>query len=188
MTGTGRGATVHLLIPGTETKGKAPYQIQLPAETVALLATYQARYHPRLCGAHLGKGSSPWLFPNPAGTRRSTVAFARSVCDFVGHGTGIDMNIHLFRHVAVKLHLSAHPEDIETARRLLAHKDTATTLRFYTEMKNEAAFRRYEQVLDELRHPPGPKQPGPKQPGPKQLPPRQQPGPRRRTVGQGGRS
>ena len=67
--------------------------------------------------------------------------------------TGIRMNLHLFRHTAVKLHLEAHPEDIETARRLLGHKSVTTTLRSYAETRTAAAFRRYDEVIRRVREP-----------------------------------
>lgn len=150
-TRAGSTRTVHLAIAAGETKNEAPYELQLPPETVELLAIYRARYHPRLSQGH---SPSPWLFPNAMGGRRSTIAFARSVCDFVLQGTGITMNLHLFRHVAVKLHLAAHPHDFETARRILGHKSAATTMRFYAEMKNDPAFRRYDEVIRALREQP----------------------------------
>ena len=61
------------------------------------------------------------------------------------------MNVHLFRHVAAKLHLDAHPEDIETARRVLGHRSMTTTLKAYAETKTAAAFRRYDGMIATLR-------------------------------------
>ncbi|MDA8250224.1 MAG: site-specific integrase [Rhodospirillales bacterium] len=148
-TRAGAAKTLHLVIPAEETKNGAPYEMQLPVETERLLATYLARYRSRVSP----EAASPWLFPNAAGERRSTIAFTQSICAFVRRETGLRMNVHLFRHTAVKLHLEAHPEDIETARRLLGHKSVTTTLRSYAETRTAAAFRRYDEVLRRLREP-----------------------------------
>lgn len=148
-TRAGAARTLHLVIPAGETKTGAPYELQLPAGTERLLAAYLARYRCRISP----DAASPWLFPNAAGERRSTVSFTRSLCDFVLRETGIRMNVHLFRHTAVKLHLEVHPEDIETARRLLGHKSVSTTLRCYAETRTAAAFRRYDEVIQRLREP-----------------------------------
>jgi integrase len=61
------------------------------------------------------------------------------------------MHVHLFRHLAVNLHLNANPEDVDTARRLLGHKSLRTTLRAYAEMKTAAAFKSYDEVISGLR-------------------------------------
>ncbi len=148
-TRVGAARTLHLVIPAEETKNGAPYELELPGQTEVLLTRYLSRYHSRVSP----DVASPWLFPNAAGKRRSTVSLARSACRFVLRETGIQMNVHLFRHLAVKLHLEAHPEDIETARRLLGHKSVTTTLRSYAETRTAAAFRRYDAVISRWREP-----------------------------------
>ena len=128
---SGTTTMVHLVIPAAETKNGAPYEMALPQETAAILASYLATYHPRLSPA-----VSPWLFPNDQGACRNTTAFASALSHFVMRETGIRMNVHLFRHLAAKLHLEVYPEDIETARRVLGHKSATTTLRSYAEVKS----------------------------------------------------
>ena len=61
------------------------------------------------------------------------------------------MNVHMFRHLAATLHLKMHPDDLETARRILGHKSLATTMRFYAEMKTAVAFQRYDGMIAALR-------------------------------------
>ena len=142
----GRSNTLHLVIPAEETKNGEPYELQLSAETENLLSIYRSRYHTRICA-----GASQWLFPNEAGERRSTTTFAKAICNFVLRETGIQVNVHLFRHIAVKLYLDRHPEDVETVRRLLGHKSINTTLRYYAELRTADAFRSYDATIRELR-------------------------------------
>ncbi len=141
----GTGTTL-LCIPFGETKTDAVYEMELPAESVAFLAAYLRDYRPRLAAA-----PGPWLFPNPDGERRHTAAFSTAISQFILRETGLRMNVHLFRHLAVKLYLAAHPDDIETARLLLGHSSSATTTKAYAEGNNATAFKRYDAMLAGLR-------------------------------------
>ena len=60
------------------------------------------------------------------------------------------MTMHQFRHLAAWIYLRAHPGDYETVRRLLGHKNVATTIRFYQEMEKLTASRRYNEIVTEL--------------------------------------
>ena len=102
--GRASNARVHIAIPGDETKTGEPFEVVLPREVVALLTTYQSRYRPLISDV-----ASTLLFPNQAGGRRNTIAFARLIADDLGREIGLVMNVHLFRHLAAKLYLDAHP-------------------------------------------------------------------------------
>ncbi|MGI4793607.1 MAG: hypothetical protein ACRYG8_05875 [Janthinobacterium lividum] len=54
-------------------------------------------------------------------------------------------------HLAVSLYLQHHPEDLETARRILGHKSLVTTMRFYADIKTATSFSRYDEMIDGLR-------------------------------------
>jgi integrase len=137
---------VHLVIPEHEVKNGEPYEIELPAGSAEIVTDYIATYRSRLSST-----PSPWLFPNDEGGRRVTERFSTDIGDFILREIGIKMNVHLFRHLAVKLHLDAHPEDVETARRLLGHKSLSTTLSAYADMKGASCFRRYDAMIAGLR-------------------------------------
>jgi integrase len=141
----GRDHVVHLAISGDEIKNSEPFEMELPKGCVDFLDLYLETYQSRLTPV-----PSPWLFPGYGGERRSTVCFSRYISKLIWRETGIKMHVHLFRHLAVKLHLEAHPEDLETARRLMGHKSLKTTLRAYFNMKNTVAFRRYDEVISNL--------------------------------------
>lgn len=146
-----RPKPTHLVLTPAETKTGVPFEVTLPARTTALLDCYRERFHRLVAPA----GSS-FLFPNKAGDRRNVTVFAKALSDFIRRETGLVMHIHLFRHLACKLHTQVHPDDVETPRRLLGHKTAATTLRNYAEIRNAAAFKRYDEVLQTLRTQPNP--------------------------------
>jgi len=54
---------------------------------------------------------------------------------------------HLFRQLAAKLYLEAHPEDLETVRRILGHTSQRTTSRSYADIRTAAAFRRFDDMI-----------------------------------------
>ena len=115
----------------------------------ASLAAYRKRYLPLISAE-----PTSMLFPNLSGRRRDETAFSTALGAFVKRETGLVINPHLFRHLAVTLYLQQAPDDVETARRLLGHKSIVTTLSFYADIKNDAAFRRYDGVIANLRSDP----------------------------------
>jgi integrase len=141
----GRTRVWHIVIPAAEAKTNAPYETKLPERIYGLLESYLQTYRLRV-----NASPGPWLFPGPTG-RRNTTTFSKLISNFVQREVGIRLNVHLVRHVAVKLHLDEHPEDIETARQLLGHRSSTTTLRSYAELRTDQAFLRYEQTISALR-------------------------------------
>ena len=148
---TGRGArqVTHLVIPAHEVKNSEPLEVVLPADTVAMLAVYRTRYLPLICAT-----PTPLLFPSDKGRRRNTGTFSTGMKTFIARETGLVMNAHLFRHLGVTLYLTRHPDDLETARRILGHKSIVTTMRFYAEIKTAACFARYDKMIEGLRSEP----------------------------------
>ncbi len=142
----GANAVVHLVIPGEEVKNAQPYELALPKETAGFVALYLKDYQPRMTPT-----ATPWLFPGYGGRRRHPEAFSRLISEFVLRETGIRMHAHLFRQLAAKLYLEAHPEDLETVRRIFGHTSQRTTLRSYTDIKTAAAFRRYDDMIASRR-------------------------------------
>jgi site-specific recombinase XerC len=61
--------------------------------------------------------------------------------------TGLDINPHLFRHLAAKIHLDQHPGEYETVRRVLGHRSIATTTSYYTGLEVTQALKHYDQTI-----------------------------------------
>ena len=151
-TRSGRAGVAHLVIPGEEVKNGEPLELELPAETSTLLRLYLDHYRPRLCA-----GPSPWLFPGrTAQAPKAAQWLAREVSDMVREHTGLDVNLHLFRHIAAKLFLDSRPGQYEVVRRLLGHKRIETTVAFYAGAETAAAVRHYDDHILERRQRPAP--------------------------------
>lgn len=145
--GQGRDKRLAVVIPGTEVKNGQPIEVDLPKESVALFKAYLSDWRPLI-----SKERGDALFPNKAGHARLPGHLSEEMKRAIFRETGIDMNIHLFRHIAGKLYLDQHPGEYETVRRLLGHRRLATTTSFYAPLENRRAVERYgEFVLSKRR-------------------------------------
>lgn len=89
----------------------------------------------------------PWLFPSVSGASRAPSHFATMIKEKIRKETGLVVHAHLFRHLAAKFYLEAHPHDFETVRRLLGHRKLETTIRIYMKINVRSIFRRYAEII-----------------------------------------
>jgi integrase len=159
----GRRTSLHLFIPGSRTKNGEDIELELPRETAALIDLYMTRYRPLLIDpAHRAEGSR-MLFPKTDGRAKVGRVLAAGLCSVMRRELGIDFNVHLFRHLGCFLYLRSHPGEIDVMRRVLGHKNVATTLRFYAFIEQSEAFRLFDQhVLDIREAALRPARPGPR--------------------------
>ena len=146
-TRSGKNGVVHIVIPGEEVKNDEDLEFELPKETVHLLDLYLRDFHSRLSNA-----PSPWLFPGGKdGEPKIVNTLGEQIKAHVFKATGLDVNVHLFRHIAAKLYLDRNPGGYEVVRRLLGHRSIETTTRFYAGMENKATSRHYDREILNLR-------------------------------------
>jgi site-specific recombinase XerD len=134
-------------IPAFEVKNDVEIDGELTEETSWFLQRYVSVFRPALANT-----SSGALFVSRTGDvkRRNTVS--RQFSQFIRREIGFALNPHLMRHLAANTWLDAFPEDIETARQLLGHKSPETTRLFYAGLDQRRSFRRYHEVIDEVRN------------------------------------
>lgn len=144
----GKHRRYHLVFLPSEVKNSEPYEAELPLASMTILEDYLARYRPVL-----GDTSSVRLFLGGKAEDggRSRTPFSRALSEFIFAETGLRMHAHLFRHFAGHFYLARYPDDIETMRRVLGHRSTATTLRSYAVFQTDDAHRRYDALLDAQR-------------------------------------
>lgn len=145
-TGRGKGRCTRIFIPAEEAKNDTDFDVLLPLETAGLLDRYVTQFR-----SAIWPGPSDFLFPGRTGGRRSTESFSTALSAFVEKRAAVTMNAHLFRSLAGKLHLEANPHDVETVRRVLNHRSSATTLRAYVHQQTDKAFERYDETIRQLR-------------------------------------
>lgn len=135
-----------IAIPEQEVKNQTAIDAELDDGLSALLDRYVKTFRPVLATA-----GSARLFTGQSGTSKGPSALAKQLAKFVWRETGIVIHAHLMRHIAAHLYLMANPGDYETVRRLLGHKDIATTIRFYAEQTAQVSFELYDAVIAKAR-------------------------------------
>lgn len=90
------------------------------------------------------------LFARPSADRRSQNGLSRLITRTVKRELGIHMTPHQFRHLAAKIYLDHHPDDLETVRQLLGHSFMKTTM-IYSGMSGERASWAYAANLANQR-------------------------------------
>lgn len=141
-----RGGVVHLVIPGHEVKNGTDIEAVLPAQTVQLLDLYLERYRPIL----LTEPSS-WLFPGVGNRPKGGARLGEQISACVKRHTGLLVHPHLFRHIAAKLYLDAHPGDYGVVRLLHGHKSVNTTTESYCGRETAAAVQHFDAHIVTLR-------------------------------------
>jgi len=147
----GKNASVHLFIPGNRTKNGEDIELELPAQSVALIDLYLAKYRNQLIlPQHRGRGPR-FLFPKPDGTAKVGRDLASTICAVLLRELGTKFNVHLFRHLGCFLYLRSHPGQIDVMRRVLGHRDGETTRRFYAFVEQSDAFRLFDAHVLRIR-------------------------------------
>ena len=108
---------VHLVIPAEDVKNSVAIEAELTPETVGLLDVYLERYRPLLLDR-----TSPWLFPGEGAKAKSRHTLGLQVKKFIKRECGLEVNVHLFRHIGAKLYLDAYPGAYGLIQRVHGHR------------------------------------------------------------------
>jgi integrase len=118
------GGARHIFIPADEVKNATELPFEAPKRLGEHLDTYLARCRPALT-----EDADGFLFPGRKGGAKAPKHLAEQIQRMIAKETGIDLNVHAFRHLAAMLFLRAHPGEYETTRLILGHKDLGTTVK-----------------------------------------------------------
>jgi integrase len=141
-----RGKRLYLVIDGDETKNHEPIDFEFPHETQEIVAWYVRDYRP-----YLVTNGSTALFPGQGGKAKSEVTLAQQVKKLIKDYTGLDFNLHLFRHAGAKFYLDVKPGHYETMRRVLGHRSISTTTSTYSGAESKTAGLHFASVVAERR-------------------------------------
>jgi integrase len=104
------------------------------------------RWYRRHVLAGLGADVNGHLFVTESGSPKGQPTISKQITDALARHIGVHMTPHQFRHFAARSYLEQHPEDFETARALLDHAWSKTTL-IYAGPSDRRASRAYNQHL-----------------------------------------
>jgi integrase len=138
------GKVRHLIIPSEEVKNAVDLEFELLPATSELINWYVDIYRMAPAGVTA-------LFPGTSEASKSVSGLRHQIMKVIHEFTGLDINPHLFRHMAAKTYLAVHPGHYETVRRLLGHKSIETTTNSYTGLETRAAALHFATEIDKLR-------------------------------------
>lgn len=139
-----RGKRLYLVIGPDDVKNDEPIDFEFPAKTRDLVAWYVREYRP-----HLLRAETTALFPSAGAGPKSAGTLAGQVKKVVRDYLGIEFNMHLFRHAAVKMYLDVRPGGYEVMRRVLSHRSIETTSSTYAGAETRTAGLHFASVLAE---------------------------------------
>lgn len=136
------GGRWHLIFDEREVKNQQALEFILPERSVDMLEWYLRDHRPTLV-----TGETDALFPGQDSTAKRGSTLGNQISQLVRRYTGLEVNTHLFRHIAAKLYLDARPGGYEVVRRVLGHRKMATTTGFYSGAESAAAAMHFDEVV-----------------------------------------
>jgi integrase len=144
---TDRHGAMTLVLAEEEVKNGMPSEIVLPESSARLIAFYLSSHRPALATP-----GSLWLFPGTSsGAPKTAHGLRQQISLCIARRVGLRFNPHLFRHLAAKIILDAHPGAYGLVQRVLGHKSIRTVMDFYTGTETTAAFAHYNTLMLKLR-------------------------------------
>jgi site-specific recombinase XerD len=137
----------HITIDGREVKNGECLDFPIPREAGDLIQTYLRDARPLLA-----EPGNQYLFPGLGAAPLSTDQLRVEFQSKVEGATSVAVYPHLMRAFAGLLFLEAHPGNYEMLRRILGHRDVETTVRYYTGLERELAFKLSNAALLRQRH------------------------------------
>jgi len=122
-------------VKAKDVKNHKDLDFKLGRETTRLIEFYLVKCRPLLV-----KHPTTALFLRTDGTPKGSMMMAHLVGNTVRKRLGLDINLHLFRHIGAMLFLDKHPGSLEVVRVMLGHGSTKTTERFYARLKATKAI------------------------------------------------
>ena len=131
----------HISLSAGEVKNDETIDWPVPIESSSLIEVYERDFRPLVAAP-----GNRFLFPGIGDQPRSEQGLANALCSLIRREIGVEFNLHLARHFAAWSYLRHYPGEYEVLRRVLGHKDVATTIAYYTGLE-ELATKRFDHVV-----------------------------------------
>lgn len=133
----------YLVFDDEETKTARSIEFEIPPDVLRMIDRHLAERSPAMCPS-----GTPWLFPRRDGAGSVDPGqLSGRLRNRIHFEVGIQMNTHLFRHMAVMFWLEANPGAYEAARRLLGHADVSQTINLYSGLEIRSAMAAFSDLI-----------------------------------------
>ena len=134
----------YLVLVDDEIKNERPLEFELPKDLIHMIDQHLATRSPMMCPR-----GTPWLFPRRDGAAPvEPNQLSSRIRKRIGKETGLEVNAHLFRHLAVMNWLDANPGGYEVARRLLGHSEVSRTISLYSGLEVKSATSAFADLIE----------------------------------------
>jgi integrase len=135
---------VFLIFEPDEVKNDQRIEFELPKPVADMIDRHVSCRAPQLCPR-----GTPWLFPRRDGAQPIHLDhLGGRLKKRILKETGLQVNAHLFRHIAAKIFLDAYPGHYEALRRLLGHKELSQTINAYAGFEAGTATRLFADAVE----------------------------------------
>jgi integrase/recombinase XerD len=141
------GDSWEVCVAGRNTKTRRPIRAPVPISVGVNIEFYWGLVRPLLLRGH----QSDRLWLNWTGGEMSEHSVYLMLTQFTGKQLGHRINPHAFRHVGATSISIMKPEEIDSARALLGHSSSKTTLQHYVAADSIIASRRHAAIIRQLR-------------------------------------
>ena len=138
---------VTISIPTRSVKNRQSLEYIVPEPAAELLERYLRDYRPLL-----DNPDSPWLFSGQRlGQPKCYETMRQQIMRIMRNRGGFDFRPHTFRHATGLIILTENPAAYGQVQRVLAHKNSNTTMNFYTGMERLASVAHFDKTMLAMR-------------------------------------
>lgn len=129
-------------------KGNRAFGADLPKQLGPRLFRYIKHYRPHFLKD--GETDPGYLFLSNLGVQMFPGTLSRIVKDNLQRQTGKNFSFHMFRHAAASFISEKAPHRLQDARKLLHHRQLATTWTYYVRKQQKEAIEGYQGAVKDL--------------------------------------
>jgi integrase len=127
-----------LAIDSHDVKNHQPLRFAMAKPTIRLIDFYLKKCRPLLL-----KKPTDMLFLRTNGEPKGRVMMANLISRTIRRRLGLDINVHLFRHIGTMLYLDANPGNFGVPQVMLGHTSDKTTQKFYAHLQTTQAIKHF---------------------------------------------
>jgi len=142
----GLEAPYMLVFPDYDVKNGVPLEFAFDATTTATIDEYIHQHRPQLMQGF----NHDYLFAAGAQGPKLTRTLSEQISERLWKELGLEITPHQFRHAAAYIMLKADPGNYELVRRVLGHRNIATTRNFYIGLETLEATRLFSEMVTDL--------------------------------------
>jgi integrase len=127
-------------------KNGVPLEFAFDETTTATIDQYIHQYRPQLMRGF----NHDHLFAGGVRGPKLTRSLSGQISERLWKELGLEITPHQFRHAAAYIMLKADPGNYELVRRVLGHRNIATTRNFYIGLETLEATRLFSEIVTDL--------------------------------------